>query len=69
MTTPIRNLQDEINRMAPAAAHAKLGDIVNDLITKHNAVCAKLDADATVTDTNYTALHAVTTLASRPTTL
>lgn len=69
MTTPIHNLQDELNRMAPAAAHAKLGDIVNDLITKHNAVCAKLDADAGVTDTNYTALHAVTTLVDRPTTL
>jgi len=69
MTNPVRNLQDELNRMAPAAAHAKLGDIVNDLNTKHNAVCAKLDADATVTDTNYTALHAVTTLANRPTTL
>jgi len=69
MTNPVRNLQDELNRMAPAAAHAKLGDIVNDLITKHNAVCAKLDLDAGVTDTNYTSLHAVKTLASRPTTL
>lgn len=60
-----RNLQDELNRMAPAAAHAKLGDIVNDLIAKHNAVCAKLDADAGVSGTNYASLHNVTPLSSR----
>lgn len=68
-TIPVRNLQKELNKMNPVADHAKLGDILNDLITKHNAVCAKLDADAGVTDTNFTALHAVTTLANRSTTL
>lgn len=66
MPTPNRDLKSELNRMAPAAAHAKLGDVLDELIAKHNAVCAKLDADAGVTDTNYTALHAITPLASRP---
>lgn len=61
-----RDLQDELNRMAPAAAHAKLGDILNDLITAHNALAAKLDLDATVTDTNYVAITGVKTLAQRP---
>ncbi len=64
---PVRNLQSELNRMAPAAAHAKLGDILNDLITNHNALCAKLDADAGVTDTNFAALLGVTALANRST--
>lgn len=56
----IRNLQDELNRTTPGAAHAKLGDIVNDLIgavnantTALKAMSAKLDADAGITDTNY----------------
>jgi len=31
-----RSVQDELNRMAPAAAHAKLGDVLYDLITQHN---------------------------------
>lgn len=30
--------------------------------TKHNAAMAKLDADVGVTDTNYAALHNVTSL-------
>ena len=36
------------------------------LRTKHNAVCAKLDADAGVTDTNFAALHNVGTLNTQP---
>lgn len=59
------NLQDELNRMNPAAGHAKLGDIINELITKHNALVAKLDADAGVTDTNYTSTLKIATLADR----
>lgn len=59
------NLQDELNRMNPAAAHAKLGDLLNEIITKHNALAAKLDADAGVTDTNYSLLHKITPLADR----
>ena len=73
----IRNLQDELNRTTPAAAHAKLGDVVNDLIAAVNAntaalkaLSAKLDADAGVTDTNYTStltasLAAIATLVAR----
>lgn len=30
------NVQDELNRMLPAAAHAKLGDLLAELISKHN---------------------------------
>lgn len=58
------NVQDELNRCMPAAAHAKLGDILNDLLTayndlaaKYNALLVKLDADAGVTDANYAALE------------
>lgn len=36
------NPQDELNRAFPAAAHVKLGDLVVDLITKHNALVAAL---------------------------
>ena len=60
-----RNLKDELNRMNPAADHVKLGDVVDELITKHNAAMAKLDADAGVTDTNYAALYRVAPLAER----
>jgi hypothetical protein len=56
----MRNVQDELNRLAPAAAHGGLGDIIYDLITAVNAnitalkaIAAKLDADTGVTDTNY----------------
>lgn len=37
--TPRR--QDNLNRMAPAAAKAKLGDTLNDLIVSHNALLAQ----------------------------
>lgn len=38
------NLIDELNRCMPAASHAKLGTLLEEIITKHNAVLAKLDA-------------------------
>lgn len=68
--------QTALNKSLPAADQAKLGDILADLIsayntlaTKHNAVCAKLDLDAGVTDTNYVALQGgaalVTTIDNR----
>lgn len=60
-----RNLKDELNRMNPAAAHVKLGDVLDELIAKHNAAMAKLDADAGVTDTNYSATLKVATLSER----
>lgn len=59
------NLQDELNRMNPAAGHAKLGDLLHEIITKHNALAVKLDADAGVTDTNYAATLKITPLAER----
>lgn len=36
------------------------------LRAKHNALLAKLDSDAGVTDTNFAALHAVGTLSTQP---
>lgn len=64
MTAEKRNLIDELNRCMPAANHAGLGTLLEELITQHNALCAahtalcaKLDDDGTVTDTNYEALH------------
>lgn len=72
-----RNLQDELNRALPANAHAKLGDLLVDLITAVNAntvavkaLAAKLDADEGVTDTNYAStltasLASISTLAAR----
>jgi hypothetical protein len=59
------NHQDNLNRLTPGTAHVKLGDLLADIIAKHNALAAKLDADAGVTDTNYSALHAITTLDQR----
>ena len=32
------NLRDELNRMNPAASHAKLGDLLSEIIEKHNAL-------------------------------
>ena len=53
-----------LDHMAPPARKTQLGitiadtiNGVNAFITAHNALCVKLDADAGVTDTNYTALY------------
>jgi len=59
------NLKDELNRMNPAASHAKLGDLLDEIITKHNTMVAKLDADAGVTDTNYAAALKIAPLSER----
>lgn len=59
------NLKDELNRCMPAAAHAKLGDLLDEIITKHNALVAKLDADAGVTDADYTTGLAIKPLSQR----
>jgi hypothetical protein len=57
------SVQSSLNRCNPAAADAKLGDVLAELIAQVNrntasivGIAAKLDADAGVTDTNYTAL-------------
>ena len=72
-----QDVQDQLNRMNPASNHAKLGDVLvdlingyNDLVTKYQALLGKLDADAGVTDTNYTSLESakylsITTLDKR----
>ena len=62
-----RNLdpKDVLNRAMPANARVQLGDVIDELITKHNALLAKLDLDAGVTDTNYTATLKVRALAER----
>lgn len=66
--------QDQLNRCMPVAADVKLGDVLADLITqsnrqstaianvvsKHNGLAAKLDADGGVTDTNYVSLQGAT---------
>lgn len=58
-------LKSRLNKGSPNAAEVKLGDLLDELITKHNALLAKLDADAGVTDTNYVATQSVKTLESR----
>ena len=57
--------KDALNRAMPANARVQLGDVIDELITKHNALLAKLDLDAGVTDTNYAATLKVKTLAER----
>jgi len=38
------NLKNDLNRMAPTAANAKLGDMLESVISNQNAILAKLDA-------------------------
>lgn len=67
----VRNLQDKLNRMNPAASESGLGNVLeeileayNDLAGKYNQLLAKLDTDFTAQnagvtgstlDTNYAA--------------
>lgn len=57
--------KDALNRAMPANARVQLGDVVDDLITQHNALLAKLDADVGVTGTDYAATLKVMALAER----
>lgn len=59
--TVIRRLNDSM----PAAKKAKLGHAIDDLITNFNALLAKLDLDAGVTDTTYTSLLGVVAIDQR----
>ncbi len=59
------SVQDQLTRCMPAAADAKLGDVLADLIAKHNALLVKLDADTGVASTDYSATLKVTDLESR----
>lgn len=58
--------EDALNRCLPVAHRLGLGTLLKELIAQNNAlraslaaVTAKLDADAGVTDTNYTATAAI----------
>lgn len=55
LTNVAGTVESQLNRSMPAAADAKLGTVLKDLITNLNALLVKLDADAGVTDTNYSA--------------
>ena len=44
MSNSGRNIKDELNRMAPATSHAKLGNMLESIISNQNAILAKLDA-------------------------
>ena len=44
-------VRDSLNRMSPAAADAKLGDVLVDLVANFNALLVKLDGNhAAATD-------------------
>lgn len=64
MPESIKNVLSGINnKHDELALRRALESVTNDLTNlaaKHNALLAKLDADAGVTDTNYAALHSVT---------
>jgi hypothetical protein len=60
-----RDAKELLNNSSPAAEYTKLGNLLDEMITKHNALCAKLDADAGVTDTNFAATLGIATLQSR----
>ena len=60
-----QTLKNRLNKVSPTEKLIKLGDLLDDLITQHNALLAKLDADAGVTDTNYAATLGVKALDKR----
>lgn len=60
-----RNLEDMLNRMTPAAAYAKLGTMLNEMVKAHNDLLTKLDADTSVASTDYVATLRVKPLKER----
>ena len=54
-----------LDKAMPMAAKAKLGTTLDDVINAINALAAKLDNDAGVTDTNYAATIALKALGAR----
>ncbi len=56
---------DRLNRMNPPSHDASVGTALSEAITNFNALLAKLDADAGVTDTDYASTLALTALNSR----
>lgn len=66
MSNPVGiDLQKALNNSMPIADKVKLGDLLNDLVTNHNALLAKLDADTGVTGTDYAATLTVSGLTER----
>lgn len=53
-------LQDKRNEIVLRRCFDALSSDLAQITAKHNALVAKLDADAGVTDTNYTALTGIT---------
>lgn len=58
------DVQRELNHSMPAAFHAKLGDVLNDLITQHNNLLAALVA-ANIAGLVLTGVQPVTPLSQR----
>jgi hypothetical protein len=58
------NVQRDLNHSMPAAFQAKLGDVLNDLITQHNNLLAALTA-ANIAGLVLTSVTAVTPLSQR----
>lgn len=59
-----KSIQARLNRMTPAARDAHLGDVLEDLITQHNALLAALTA-ANISGLTLTSVSAVKTLSAR----
>lgn len=59
MAKSAKQIAGDLNRMNRAAANAKLGDVLADLIVSHNALLAKLDTDSGVSATDHAATLAV----------
>lgn len=53
---PLEEISKRINTLSDQAEARELRFLLNGLVDGIRAVTAKLDADATVTDTNYTAV-------------
>lgn len=62
---PYHDAENVLNRMSPAAARVQMGTLLAELIDKHNAMLAKLDADAGVTDTDYVSTLGIAPLNDR----
>jgi hypothetical protein len=58
------SLKAQLNRLAPAARDAHLGDVIEDLITQQNALLAALKA-ANISGLVLTGVSAVKTLSAR----
>ena len=60
------NPQRDLNHTTPAANTVRLGDLLNDIITSHNALLAALQAASGGNVPVLTSVNAVRTLATQP---